>query len=96
VSVDGETVCDERLAKTEPSFCSGWLVFHWDGRAFGPGSFRDLWRTTIKKAGLPPGRLFHDLRRSAVRNLIRSGVDPSVAMNSLGRGWCRRWDLNPH
>lgn len=44
----------------------------------------DIWKKALKAAGLPEGRLFHDLRRSAVRTLIRSGVDPSVAMKVSG------------
>ena len=30
------------------------------------------------------GRIFHDLRRSAVRDMIRSGVSQSVAMSISG------------
>ena len=44
---------------------------------------RDTWMSACKKAGLP-GRLVHDLRRSAVRNLERAGVPRSVAMQLTG------------
>jgi integrase len=58
------------------------LVFHRAGRVMGP--FRDLWRSAVKAAGLPPGGLFHDLRRTAVRNLIHSGMDQTTAMKVSG------------
>jgi site-specific recombinase XerD len=46
--------------------------------------FTAMWRKVLKAAGLPSGLIFHDLRRSAVRTLIRSGLDPSVAMKVSG------------
>jgi integrase len=58
------------------------LVFHRSGQAMGP--FAALWSAALQAAGLPAGRLFHDLRRSAVRNLIRSGVDQVTAMKVSG------------
>jgi integrase len=44
---------------------------------------RRAWMTACKKAGLR-GLLPQDLRRSAVRNLERSGVSRSVAMKLTG------------
>lgn len=58
------------------------LVFHRQGEPIV--EFRKAWRTACKRAGLD-GRLFHDLRRSAARNLIRSGVSKDVA-KAVG-GW---------
>lgn len=56
-------------------------IFHRDGQAIG--LFRKTWTTATKAAG-HPGLLVHDLRRSAVRNLIRSGVPERVAMGVTG------------
>ncbi len=56
-------------------------VFHRDGERIG--SFRKTWDSACKDAGVP-GRLFHDLRRTAVRNLERSGVSRSAAMKLTG------------
>ena len=46
-------------------------------------SFRRAWRRACVAAGLP-GRIFHDFRRTAVRNLERAGVPRSVAMELVG------------
>ena len=56
-------------------------VFH---RAGAPiRDMDDAWRRAVRLAGLP-GRLFHDLRRTAVRDLERARVPRSVAMKLTG------------
>ena len=45
--------------------------------------FRGAWDRATCKCGLE-GRLFHDFRRTGVRNLIRAGVPESVAMAISG------------
>ncbi len=42
------------------------------------------WRAALKAAQLPAGLVPYDLRRSALRNLVRAGVDVSVAMKISG------------
>ena len=44
---------------------------------------RKAWTTACRTAGVP-GRVLHDCRRTAVRNLVRSGVPEKVAMAMVG------------
>ena len=64
-------------------------VFHEAGRPFlddtGHAShdFRAAWTAATTAAGCP-GRIPHDFRRTAVRNLIRAGVSEKTAMQLTG------------
>jgi len=51
------------------------FIFHRHGKPMG--AFRKAWAHACKKAGV--SRIFHDLRRSAIRNMIRAGIDQTVA-----------------
>jgi integrase len=57
-------------------------VFHRDGRRIR--AYLGAWHSACAKAGLS-GRIPHDCRRSAARNMTRAGIPQSVAM-AIG-GW---------
>ncbi len=56
-------------------------VFWRDGEQIG--EFKRTWASACKEAKVP-GKLVHDLRRTAVRNLVRAGVPERVAMQLTG------------
>ncbi len=60
-----------------------WVFHHRGGRPVSPTVLRKWWRRAAAAAG-HPGVIFHDLRRSAVRNMIRAGVSEPVAMSISG------------
>lgn len=52
-------------------------------RREAPRRLRKAWSKACAEAGVP-ALLFHDLRRSAARNLVRAGVDSEVARKITG------------
>ena len=82
----------ERRLKARRLDCP--VIFHRHGRRMG--EFRKLWASACQAAGLAVTveregkqvvrtlRLLYDLRRTAVRNMVRAGVDPAVAMRISG------------
>jgi integrase len=73
---------EARSVETPQGIVLANLVFHREGETIS--EFRKAWRTATLKAGCPT-LLFHDLRRSAARQLIRSGTSKDVA--KMVGGW---------
>jgi integrase len=56
-------------------------IFHREGKPIG--DFRKTWHRACAVIGLT-GRIVHDLRRSGIKHLINSGVDPHTVMRFSG------------
>jgi len=77
--LEGQKLKAEKLMRDHGTICP-W-VFHRDGVQIK--SYYGSWRKACKEAALP-GRIPHDFRRTAVRNLEQAGVSRSVAMKLTG------------
>ena len=70
-----------------------WVFEHKEGQRIK--SYRRSWVTACRRAGVA-GRVPHDFRRTAVRNLERAGVPRKVAMSMVGHkteSVYRRYDI---
>ena len=77
--LEGQKAITENLQRQCKVVCP--RVFHCAGRPIK--SFRVAFRTACAGAGCP-GRVLHDFRRTAVRNLVRAGIPERVAMQMTG------------
>jgi integrase len=78
ISTPLKAVLDRRVERRRPGQP---LVFARDGVTVR--QWKVAWQDACRQAGVP-GRLFHDCRRTAARNLIRAGVPERVAMLLTG------------
>ena len=70
----------EALLRKRRDMAQGALVFHRNGQPVG--DFKRSWATANKRVGMD--KLFHDLRRTAVRNFIAQGLPERLVMALTG------------
>jgi hypothetical protein len=75
---DLKTLLEARWAARD-----GLYVFHRDGQPLGAGAMRSAWKRGTARTGLA-GRLVHDLRRTAARDMRRQGLSASDIMALCG------------
>lgn len=75
------SVLEAQEEEHRASFPACPYVFHRSGKRIK--DFRKAWANACQEAG-QPGKIPHDFRRTAVRNLVQAGVPERVAMSITG------------
>lgn len=70
----------EALLRKRQEMAQGTQVFHRNGKPVG--DCKRCWNTANRRVGMD--KLFHDLRRSAVRNFIAAGLPERLVMALTG------------
>jgi integrase len=83
-------IIDRRRALQRPD--APWVFYRiLRGKVWPVMRFNKVWKRACSKAGVSEERLFHDLRRTAARNMDQTGVPQQVQMKALGHKTDSMW-----